>query len=154
MKSIHFATLGLLTLALSLTLGLFACKSLPTIQEQFNTLCPVVTADLKTLSTSPLFGASDQKSLASAANANGALCTAGGTLNVTDLKAFHDSLLPAAVALVQNNPLIPDQTAILLALNTIGPIVQNLIDQAITAVATVQAASAATAASAPVPASQ
>lgn len=127
------------------------CKSLPTLQEQFNTSCPIVTADLTTLSTSPLVGSSDQKALATAAAANAAICAAGGKLNVTDLKAFHDSLLPAAIAVVQNNPIIPDQTLILLALNTFGPIVQQMIDQIITAT-TAPAAAASTPAAASAPA--
>lgn len=111
------------------------CKSLPTLQEQFTQACPIVTADLKTLSTSPLIGSADQVALAKAADANKAICAAGGQLNVTALKAFHDSLLPAAVAVVNGNPLIPNQTLVLLALNTFGPIVQQMIDQVITAVA-------------------
>lgn len=111
-----------------------ACKSLPTLQQQFTQACPIVTADLETLSTSPLIGSSDQDALAKAAKANKAFCAAGGQLNVTDLKAFHDSLLPAAVAVVNGNPLIPNQTEILLVLNTFGPIMQQMVDQLITAV--------------------
>jgi hypothetical protein len=129
------------------------CKSLPTVQEQFNTACPIVTADLKTLSTSPLLPADQQAAMAKAATANADLCTAGAALNVTNLKAFHDSLLPAAIAIVQGNPLIPDQTVVLLALNTFGPMVQQIIDQLITTATSPSAASAASA-SAPVAASQ
>jgi hypothetical protein len=134
--------------ALLLVACFAACKSLPTLQQQFTTACPVVTADLETLSTSPLIGSADQDALAKAAKANKAFCAAGGQLNVTDLKAFHDSLLPAAIAVVNGNPLIPDQTAILLVLNTFGPVVQQMIDQIITA-ATPAAASAPAAASTP-----
>jgi hypothetical protein len=134
--------------ALLLVACFAACKSLPTLQQQFTTACPVVTADLETLSTSPLIGSADQDALAKAAKANKAFCAAGGQLNVTDLKAFHDSLLPAAIAVVNSNPLIPDQTAILLVLNTFGPVVQQMIDQIITA-ATPAAASAPAAASTP-----
>ena len=126
------------------------CSSLPTLQEQFTQACPIVTADLTTLSTSPLIGSADQSALATAAKANKAFCAAGGQLNVTDLKAFHDSLLPAAVAVVNGNPLIPNQTAILLVLNTFGPIVQQMVDQLITAAT----ATSVAAASAPVAASE
>ncbi|HEY1998789.1 hypothetical protein [Paraburkholderia sp.] len=130
---------------------LFAgCSSLPTLQQQFTQACPIVTADLTTLSTSPLIGSTDQTALAKAAAANKAICAAGGQLNVTDLKAFHDSLLPAAIAVVNGNPLIPDQTAILLVLNTFGPIVQQMVDQIITAAtASAVPASAPAAASTP-----
>jgi hypothetical protein len=119
--------------------------SLPPLQEQFKAACPIVTADLATLSTSPLIGSTDQAALAKAAAANNAICAAGGQINVTDLKAFHDSLLPAAIAIVNGNPLIPDQTAILLALNTFGPIMQQMVDQVIAAVAATNAASATSA---------
>lgn len=131
--------------------------SLPSLQQQFTQACPIVTADLTTLSTSTLIGSADQAALAKAAAANKALCAAGGQLNVTDLKAFHDSLLPVAIAVVNGNPLIPNQTAILLVLNTFGPIVQQMVDQIIVAAApaasTTVAASAPAAASAPVAAS-
>jgi hypothetical protein len=146
--------------ALSACFVIFAaCKSLPTIQQQFEAACPIVTADLTTLSTSPLVGAADQANLAKAAKANANICAGGAALNVTNLKAFHDSLLPVSIAIVQGNPLIPDQTVILLALNTFGPIVQQMIDQIIVAAAgatasSASAASAPAAASTPVAASQ
>jgi hypothetical protein len=68
-------------------------------------------------------------------------------LNVTNLKAFHDSLLPVAIGIVQATPAIPDQPMVLLALQLFGPVVQGLVDQAITTVAPV--ASAPVAASTP-----
>jgi hypothetical protein len=147
MKKLRIAA-GLCLLAL---FALGGCTSLPSLQTQFTQGCPIVTADLTTLSTSPLIASADQTALTRAATANKAICAAGGQLNVTDLKAFHDSLLPAAVAIVNGNPLIPDQTAILLVLNTFGPIVQQMIDQVITAAA--PAASAPAAASVPAAAS-
>ncbi len=146
MKNLMLLAAGLIAAAVAVS----ACKALPTLKEQFTQSCPIVTADLRTLSTAPFFGSDDQKALAKAADANQAICTAGGQINVTNLMAFHDSLLPAAVAIVNGNPLIPDQTAILLVLNTFGPIVQQMIDQVITTAgtATAPAASAPAAASA------
>jgi hypothetical protein len=47
---------------------------------------------------------------------------------------------------VNGNPLIPNQTVILLALNTFGPIVQQMIDQLIMAVAPASAPVAASSA--------
>lgn len=129
-------------------LALGACSSLPTFQQQFETACPIVTADLTTLSTSTLIGSADKTALSTAAAANKSFCAAGGKLNVTDLKAFHDSLLPVAIAVVNGNPLIPNQTAILLVLNTFGPIVQQMVDQIIVAAAPAVPASAPVAASA------
>jgi hypothetical protein len=149
MKKLLFAA-GVAVLALFAFAG---CTSLPTLQEQFTAACPIVTNDLTTLSTSSLIGSTDQAALAKAAAANKAICAADGQLNVTNLQAFHDSLLPAAIAIVNGNPLIPDQTAILLVLNTFGPIVQQLVDQLITAAAAASSASAPAAASVPAAAS-
>jgi hypothetical protein len=141
----------LLAAALAAFMLFVACTSLPTLQEQFAAACPIVTADLTTLSASPLIAANDQAVLAKAAAANKSICAAGGQINVTDLKAFHDSLLPAALLVVQGLPQTPELQGIELVLNTFGPIVQQLIDQVIAAV-TVSDASA-TAASAPAAAS-
>jgi len=97
---------------------------------------------------SPLLNADQQAKITKMIlPANQAICKAGATLNVADLKQFHDSLLPAAIAIVKGAPAIPDQQAILLGLQTFGPMVQALIDQIITAT------TAATEAAAPAPAS-
>lgn len=124
------------TLSLALTMALVslvACKSLPslpTVQEQFQTGCTIVNGDLAILATSPLLTPDQQATITKTIlPANQALCKAGATLNVADLQAFHDSLLPAAIAIVQAVPAIPNQPAVLLGLQTFGPMVQALIDQ-------------------------
>jgi hypothetical protein len=129
-----------------------ACTSLPTVQQQFQTGCTIVNGDLAILGASPLLNASQQDVInKTVLPANQAICKAGGQLNIADLKAFHDSLLPAAITIVQAVPALPNQPAILLGLSTFGPMVQALIDQLITATS---AASSAVSASAPVAASQ
>ena len=129
--------------------ALVGCKSLPTLQEQFTMACGVVNGDLQTIGTSPLVSADNQdKIMKQVLPANKTICAAGAGLNVTNLRAFHDSLLPVAVGIVQATPTLPDQTLILLALNTFGPLVQAQIDMLLTAV-TPSAASAPAAASAP-----
>lgn len=135
-------------LALSVCFGvLVACGSLPTLQKQFATGCTAANADLKTLSTAPQLNADQQASIAKVLAANQEICAAGVQLNVTSLKAFHDSLLPVAIGIVQATPKLPDQTLILIALQTFGLLVQQQIDALITTVA--PAASAPVAASAP-----
>jgi|GEM_PF-2740722 len=136
-------------LALSACVIAFAgCKNLPTVQQTFSTACPIIANDLQVVADSPLVSADDQAKLNKDVIPKAkAICTAGGQLNVTNLKAFHDSLLPMAVMIVQAVPMLPDQTLILLALQTFGPLVQQQVDMLITAVTT--PASAPTAASAP-----
>lgn len=128
------------------------CSSvqLTTAQQLFASDCSVVNADLQALSTSTLLTTDQQGKVSDLLTANKAVCSAVASADVSTLKSIHDSLLPAAIIVVSAVPAIPNQPAILLALNTIGPIVQQLIDQAIT----LSTASGATAASAPVAASE
>lgn len=117
-------------------LAFAGCKSLPSIQQQFQTGCTIVNGDLAILSTSPLLNASQQALIANTIlPANEAICKADAGLNVQSLKQFHDSLLPAAIAIVAGIPAIPNQPAVLLGLQTFGPMVQAMIDQIITAAA-------------------
>jgi hypothetical protein len=129
-----------------------ACTSLPTVQQQFQTGCTIVNGDLAILGQSTLLNADQQAVInKTVLPANQAICKAGGQIDVASLKAFHDSLLPAAITIVQAVPTLPNQPAILLGLSTFGPMVQALIDQLIAA--TTAAASSAAEASAPVAAS-
>lgn len=111
---------------------LAGCNSLPTVQQQFQTGCTIVNGDLAIIAQSPLLNADQQAVISKTVlPANQALCKAGAQLNVADLKAFHDSLLPAAITIVQAVPALPNQPAILLGLATFGPMVQAIIDQLI-----------------------
>lgn len=111
---------------------LAGCNSLPTVQQQFQTGCTIVNGDLAIIGQSPLLNADQQMVInKTVLPANEAICKAGAQLNVADLKAFHDSLLPAAITIVQAVPALPDQPAILLGLATFGPMVQAIIDQII-----------------------
>ena len=142
----------LLAAGLAALVAFAGCKSLPTVQEQFNTLCPIVTADLQTVSTSPLLNASQQAIAMKAHDLNAKICTAGASLNVADAKDLANTALPAVasiVAAIPDTPAFPS-TAIALALNTFGPIVLQLVEQAFE---TVQGASSPAVASAPAAAS-
>lgn len=133
---------------------LVGCNSLPTVQEQFQTGCTIVNGDLTIIGQSPLLSATQQGMVnKTILPANQAICKAGAQLNLADLKEFHDSLLPAAVTLVEAVPALPQQQAILLALQTFGPMVQALIDQIITTATPTGPASAPVAASVPAAAS-
>jgi outer membrane murein-binding lipoprotein Lpp len=137
------AVAGLAALA-----GCANAPALPTLQQQFVQMCPVVNADLAVLAASPSLTVAQQDTLKTQIiPANQLICSTGAALNVTSLKAFHDSLLPVAIGIVQATPAIPNQPLVLLALQLFGPVVQGLIDQAIT---TVAPAAPAVPASAPV----
>jgi hypothetical protein len=125
-----------------------ACGSLPTLQEQFNGLCPIVTADLQTISTSPLLNADQQKVALKAHDLNVKICAAGASLNVADVKDLANTALPAVVTIISAIPDTPafPSTTIALALNTFGPLALQLVEQT---VSTVQGAAAPAAASAP-----
>jgi hypothetical protein len=145
----------LLIAAVLAMLALFAgCASngsapaLPTPQQLFSQACPIVNADLAILAQSPLLTSAQRDALTKTIiPANQGICSAGVQISVANLKAFHDSLLPAAIAIVQAVPAIPQQPVILLALQTFGPLVQQMIDGVIVAVAS--AATAPVAASTP-----
>ncbi|WP_321905102.1 hypothetical protein [Paraburkholderia tropica] len=132
----------------ALSLGACSSTQLSTAQQLFTSDCSVVNADLQALTTSTLLTSDQQSKVSDLLTANKAVCSSVASADVSTLKSIHDSLLPAAILVVSAVPAIPNQPAILLALNTIGPIIQQLVDQAITA------STAATAASAPVAASQ
>lgn len=155
MKRSLFSSLVLtICCGLALALGVAACNSLPTLQQQFTTACGVVNGDLQVIGTSPPVSPDNQvKIMTQVLPANKAICAAGIGVNVTSLRAFHDSLLPVAVGIVQATPTLPDQTMILLALNTFGPLVQAQIDMLLTAIAPTAPAVIPAPASAPVAAS-
>lgn len=136
--------LMLLAAGIIASVAIVACNSLPTVQQQFQTGCTIVNGDLAFLATSPMLKADQRETISGVPGdptkpgilpVNQAICKAGAQLNVTDLKAFHDSLLPAAIMIVQAVPALPNQQAILLGLQTFGPMVQALIDQILTTTA-------------------
>lgn len=129
-------------LALSALFGCANAPALPSLQQQFVQMCPVVNADLAVLAASPTLTVNQQDSIKQVLVANQLICSSGAQLNVTSLRAFHDSLLPVAIAVVQATPAIPNQPLVLLGLQLFGPVVQGLIDQAIPVAAPAVPASA------------
>jgi hypothetical protein len=141
MKSIFIAALAAVCVVFA---GCANAPALPSLQQQFVQMCPIVTADLKVLAASPLLNSAQQQALNGVPGdstkpgvipTNQLICSSGAALNLTNLKAFHDSLLPIAIGIVQAVPAIPDQPMVLLALQLFGPVLQGLIDQAITTAA-------------------
>lgn len=123
--------------------GCANAPALPSLQQQFVQMCPVVNADLAVLAASPTLTVNQQDSIKQVLVANQLICSTGAQLNVTSLRAFHDSLLPVSIAVVQATPAIPNQPLVLLGLQLFGPVVQGLIDQVLPVAAPVAAPPAA-----------
>ena len=139
--------------ALAALVAVFAgCANLPTAQQQLNALCPTVTADLQTISISPLINPVGQAIAKQAHDVNVVICSAGSSIDVSSAKQLANTLLPQLVVIlnaIPPTPAFPSQ-AIALGLGTFGPLVLQLAEQIISTVP----ASGAVAASAPVAASQ
>jgi hypothetical protein len=140
---------GVVALALS-ACGSIAVKpvSLPIIPpaQLAAQFCPIVKADLAVLSVSPLLSQDQKDKLNSVAPINDAVCSAAAMVDLTDLQAFNNTLFPAVTAIVAAVPAIPNQPAILLALQLAQPILNQVVADAIAA----SKATAPAAASAPV----
>jgi hypothetical protein len=140
--------------------------TVPTPAQLTADFCPVVNADLKVLAASPLLNASQQQLLNGVPGdasqpgiiaINAAVCAAGATLNVSDIKALNATAFPALIGLVSALPMIPNQPAILIGLTLAQPILTQIINSLPVPAApasAVPAASVPVAASAPVAASQ
>jgi hypothetical protein len=124
-------------LALSACFVMFAgCQSLPTIQQQFDALCPTVNTDLAILAVSPQLNASQQAVAAHAHDLNVKICAAGAAINMADLKDLAETSLPALVTVIAAIPPTPQfpSTAIALALGTFGPLALQLGEQVVSTV--------------------
>lgn len=131
-------------LGLSIALGVGACKSLPTLQEQFTTGCGIVNGDLLTISQSPLLTADQQAKAVTARNLNLKICSAGSSIDVADAQSIANTLLPAVASIIQAIPAFPDGTAVALALNTFGPLAVQFAEQMIANLKTTAPAAAST----------
>jgi hypothetical protein len=113
-------------------------------------ICPVVNADLTALSTSTLLTSTQKDLLTNTIiPGNDKVCSAVGTINISDLQAFNATVFPALVTIVAAVPAIPNQPAILLGLTLAQPILTQVVNVAVAAVTQTTAASAIPAASAP-----
>jgi hypothetical protein len=120
---------------------------IPAPQQLVAAFCPVVNADLKVLSASPLLSADQQALVSKILTVNTAVCYAGGQVDVSDLQTLNATLFPALITLVSSIPAIPNQPAILLGLTLAQPILAQVVAQL--PVATAPAASSTPLAGAP-----
>lgn len=148
MRKFAVVLAGVVALAISGCAGV-AVKpvSIPVIPpaQLASQFCPIVKADLAILSTSLLLSQAQKDKLLSVSPINDAVCSAAATVDLQDLQAFNATLFPAVTAIVAAVPAIPNQPAILLALQLAQPLLNQVVADAIAA----SKAGAATAASAP-----
>lgn len=117
--------------------------------------CPLVKADLAILAGSPIVLQAQKDALTKVTPINDAVCSAAATVDLTDLQSFNNTLFPAVTAVVAAVPAIPNQPAILLALQLAQPLLNQIVTDAIAATKATATAPAtpASGASAPVAAS-
>ena len=139
MKSFRIAALAAICVCFAGcgTTGTAPKITIPTPQQLVTDFCPVVNADLKMLSSSPLLNASQQQMLNGVPNdsskpgiiaINNSVCAAGGQINVTDIQQLNATAFPALIGLVAALPMIPDQPAILAGLMLAEPILTQIIN--------------------------
>src|SRR5574337_292380 len=124
------------------------------IQQIAATFCPLVNADLQVLAASPAVQPTLQRQFAQLLQVNQVACAAGASMTLTNLQTINTGVVQAATALLLANPTLPNQPAILLALQLGAPLLNQAIAyaQAQTAAAPATAAVSAPASSASTPA--
>jgi hypothetical protein len=109
-------------------------------------VCPVIRADLALLqspSGASLLTPEQQAKVANTiAPASESVCAAAATVDLTSLQAFNDTAFPALIAIVGAVPGIPNQPAVLLALQLAQPLLQQAVSSAIAATKASAAAAA------------
>lgn len=96
-------------------------------QQLLTDFCPVVNADLKVLSTSPLLAPAQQALVAKVLTVNTSVCSAGAQVNAADLQSLNDTLFPALIQLVGSLPMLPNQPAIMLGLTLAQPVLAQVV---------------------------
>ncbi|GJH22434.1 hypothetical protein CBA19CS22_37850 [Caballeronia novacaledonica] len=99
-------------------------------------VCPIVQADLDILSSASglaLLTAAQQSAVDSIKPKVSAACAAAATVDLTALQSFNSDAFPALLAIVAAVPAIPNQPAVLLALQLAQPIVQEVVTNAVAA---------------------
>jgi hypothetical protein len=118
-----------LVLAACTTTGGIAPGNVSQVQQIVTSFCPTVNADLQVLSTSPTVSATLQAQFKNMLAVNQEICAAGSGLTVTNLQTLNTQVVQAAIVLLLANPEIPNQPAILLALQLGAPLIQQAITQ-------------------------
>jgi len=128
MKRILLILAALVLSACTATGGL-APQSPAQVQQIVTSFCPTVNADLQVLSTSPAVSAPLQAQFKTFLSINQGICAAGSGVTIENLQTLNTQVVQAAIAVLLLNPEIPNQPAILLALQLGAPLIQQAITQ-------------------------
>lgn len=96
-------------------------------QQLLTDFCPVVNADLKVLSTSPLLVPAQQDLVSKVLTVNTSVCSAGAQVNAADLQSLNATLFPALIQLVSSLPMLPNQPAVMLGLTLAQPVLAQVV---------------------------
>lgn len=127
----HFLALIFVSLAALLS----ACTTtgpqpnLAQVQQVVTSFCPTINTDLSVLSTSPTVPAPLQAQFRQMLAINQGICAAGSGITATNLQTLNTQVVQAAITVLLANPAIPNQPAILLALQLGQPLVTQAITQ-------------------------
>jgi hypothetical protein len=99
------------------------------VQQVVTSFCPTVNTDLSVLSTSPTVAPALQAQFKQMLVVNQGICSLGSGLKATDLQTLNTQVVQAAITVLLANPAIPNQPAILLALQLGQPLVTQAIAQ-------------------------
>lgn len=128
MKRFALILCALLISACTATGG-FAPPGPAQVQQIVSSFCPLVNADLGVLSTSPAVAAPLQAQFKTFLSINQQVCAAGSGVTIESLQTLNTQVVQAAIAVLLLNPEIPNQPAILLALQLGAPLIQQAITQ-------------------------
>src|SRR6185312_11319785 len=106
-----------------------AQPNLAQVRQVVTSFCPTVNTDLSVLSTSPTVAPALQAQFKQMLTINQGICAAGAGITSADLQTLNTQVVQAAITVLLANPAIPNQPAILLALQLGEPLVTQAITQ-------------------------
>lgn len=127
--TILFCVLGAFALFGCSSTGQLQPQNLAQVQQIVTSLCPTVNTDLQVLSTSPTVPAPLQAQFKTMLTVNQGICSLGAGVKATDLQTLNTQVVQAAITVLLDNPEIPNQPVILLALQLGQPLVTQAIAQ-------------------------
>lgn len=133
MKRFAIILASLVLAACATTGGIGAPPSAAQVQQIVTSFCPTVNADLQVLSTSPAVNPTLQAQFKTFLSINQQICAAGTGVTIENLQALNTQVVQAAIAVLLLNPEIPNQQAMLIALQLGAPLIQQAITQMQTA---------------------
>jgi len=129
MKHFLYAFIASLIVMLPACTTTGAQPNLAQVRQVVTSFCPTVNTDLSVLSTSPTVAPALQAQFKQMLTINQGICAAGAGITSADLQTLNTQVVQAAITVLLANPAIPNQPAILLALQLGQPLVTQAITQ-------------------------